>query len=302
MVSTDYFESYMSFVKKTYPRFYKECYQTYLEKDKRYFKEIINAIYKLFLHISILKEVSSKNTYFLEETEKITYSILFLIPTNDSYSINSFSRALSESVLRLILLNNKNNTNLSQSDISKMSFNNIKKEIDKNNFLFSRKNKFVYLYNLFAVSSKKLHSPGISIANHTFFDEQFDEKYELKKMSSVFQQINKIFLEFIIPDVFELALEDISLSNSIKIKKLLSRKEFNLYKKYLSKNQRWIMVNIEVFQKVNKKDVSFIKETIASILGSKFIILHRIINYNLNPSILTGLKIRLNERKSYRGS
>lgn len=62
------------------------------------------------------------------------------------------------------------------------------------------------------------------------------------------------------------------------------------------------MVNIEVFQKVNKKDVSFIKETIASILGSKFIILHRIINYNLNPSILTGLKIRLNERKSYRGS
>lgn len=57
-------------------------------------------------------------------------------------------------------------------------------------------------------------------------------------MSSVFQQINKIFLEFIIPDVFELALEDISLSNSIKIKKLLSRKEFNLYKKYLSKNQR----------------------------------------------------------------
>lgn len=36
MVSTDYFESYMSFVKKTYPRFYKECYQTYLEKDKRY--------------------------------------------------------------------------------------------------------------------------------------------------------------------------------------------------------------------------------------------------------------------------
>lgn len=181
MVSTDYFESYMSFVKKTYPRFYKECYQTYLEKDKRYFKEIINAIYKLFLHISILKEVSSKNTYFLEETEKITYSILFLIPTNDSYSINSFSRALSESVLRLILLNNKNNTNLSQSDISKMSFNNIKKEIDKNNFLFSRKNKFVYLYNLFAVSSKKLHSPGISIANHTFFDEQFDEKYELKK-------------------------------------------------------------------------------------------------------------------------
>lgn len=49
------------------------------------------------------------------------------------------------------------------------------------------------------------------------------------------------------------------------------------------------MVNIEVFQKVNKKDVSFIKETIASILGSKFIILHRIINYNLNPSILTGL-------------
>lgn len=238
MVSTDYFESYMSFVKKTYPRFYKECYQTYLEKDKRYFKEIINAIYKLFLHISILKEVSSKNTYFLEETEKITYSILFLIPTNDSYSINSFSRALSESVLRLILLNNKNNTNLSQSDISKMSFNNIKKEIDKNNFLFSRKNKFVYLYNLFAVSSKKLHSPGISIANHTFFDEQFDEKYELKKMSSVFQQINKIFLEFIIPDVFELASEDISLSNSIKIKKLLSRKEFNLYKKYLSKNQR----------------------------------------------------------------
>lgn len=163
---------------------------------------------------------------------------MFLIPTNDSYSINSFSRALSESVLRLILLNNKNNTNLSQSDISKMSFNNIKKEIDKNNFLFSRKNKFVYLYNLFAVSSKKLHSPGISIANHTFFDEQFDEKYELKKMSSVFQQINKIFLEFIIPDVFELALEDISLSNSIKIKKLLSRKEFNLYKKYLSKNQR----------------------------------------------------------------
>lgn len=57
-------------------------------------------------------------------------------------------------------------------------------------------------------------------------------------MSSVFQQINKIFLEFIIPDVFELALEDISISNSIKIKKLLSRKEFNLYKKYLSKNQR----------------------------------------------------------------
>lgn len=57
-------------------------------------------------------------------------------------------------------------------------------------------------------------------------------------MSSVFQQINKIFLEFIIPDVFELALEDISLSNFIKIKKLLSRKEFNLYKKYLSKNQR----------------------------------------------------------------
>lgn len=57
-------------------------------------------------------------------------------------------------------------------------------------------------------------------------------------MSSVFQQINKIFLEFIIPDVFELASEDISLSNSIKIKKLLSRKEFNLYKKYLSKNQR----------------------------------------------------------------
>ncbi|GET06770.1 hypothetical protein SY212_18000 [Ligilactobacillus agilis] len=45
------------------------------------------------------------------------------------------------------------------------------------------------------------------------------------------------------------------------------------------------MVNIEVFQKVNKKDVSFIKETIASILGSKFIILHRIINYNLSPSI-----------------
>ena len=83
-----------------------------------------------------------------------------------------------------------------------------------------------------------MHSPGISIANHTFFYEQFDEKYELKKMSSVFQQINKIFLEFIIPDVFELALEDISLSNSIKIKKLLSRKEFNLYKKYLSKNQR----------------------------------------------------------------
>lgn len=45
------------------------------------------------------------------------------------------------------------------------------------------------------------------------------------------------------------------------------------------------MVNIEVFQKVNKKDVSFIKENIASILGSKFIILHRIINYNLSPSI-----------------
>ncbi|MDU8985787.1 MAG: hypothetical protein E7H55_00130 [Ligilactobacillus animalis] len=236
MVNKSYFEDYMSFVKKTYPRFYEECYQIYSEKDRKYFKETVDDIYKLFLHISILKDISSKDTYFLEETEKIIYSILLLIPTNDLYSINTFFRALSESMLRLILLNNRNNTNLSRDNIANMSFKNIKKRILMNSFLFSRKKKFEYLYNLFSTSSRALHSPGNSIIGHLFLDEQFEEKYNLKQLHSKFQQINKIFLEVIIPDIFELTKEDISLSNSIKIRKSLSPKEFSIYINYFKKS------------------------------------------------------------------
>ncbi|MBV0920849.1 hypothetical protein JSQ84_00560 [Limosilactobacillus reuteri] len=220
------FETYKQFLRTNYPNFYKITFSKLEKKQASYFAESVTTIYKLLFHISIAKE--NKCSIFLSETEQLILRLLIIIPNNDSFSINLIYRAISESLLRFIVLESPNN-HINQELLNNLSFSQLKQAIQQDSFLFKRKSEFNYLFSLFSSSSLKMHNPEKSIQNMDYLNDIFYQKLNYKHLKSATNNLNSLFYKFIIPELLKIRLNNLSLSDKIKIKKYLSNTEINAY-------------------------------------------------------------------------
>ncbi len=220
------FDSYIHFLSVNYPNFYSKIFTKLNKKQTSYLAESVSAIYKSLLHLSILEE--NESSIFLNETEQLLLRLLITIPNNDSFSINLIYRAISESLLRFIILKSPNN-NISQELLSDYSFSQLRQTIWQDSFLFRRKEKFNYLLSLFSSSSLKLHNPNKAIKNMDYLDDIFYQKLNYKYLKNVTNNLNKLFYGFIIQEFLKIKSSDLPLSDKVKIKKYLSNSEINAY-------------------------------------------------------------------------
>mgnify|MGYP005790325417 CR=1 FL=1 len=220
------FDTYKRFLRVNYPNFYSNTFIKLNKKQVTYLTESVNTIYKSLLHLSILRE--NESSIFLNETEQLLLRLLITIPNNDSFSINLIYRAISESLLRFIILKSPNN-NLNQELLNDYSFSQLRQTIQQDSFLFRRKEKFNYLLSLFSSSSLKIHNPSKIIKNMDCLDDIFYQNLNYKYLQKVTNNLNKSFYKFIIPEFLKTKSSDLPLSDKVKIKRYLSNSEINAY-------------------------------------------------------------------------
>ena len=176
---------YEKFLKQNYPLFYSKIITKLDPKEASYFKETITTIYKILFHMQIASKQS--NSYFLSEAQQLTFRLLIIIPTNDSYSINLIYRSLSEALIRFII-SESHNLKLQKEIIENLSFTQLKSQINKDSYLFKNKERFLFLFSLFASSSNKIHNPGKSINFVEHLDDIFYRRI-VKLSATVLQKI-----------------------------------------------------------------------------------------------------------------
>ncbi|TOY85854.1 hypothetical protein DIS15_03465 [Levilactobacillus brevis] len=228
----NYFNAYTKFTKKNYPLFYdaKISNAPTMQLDK--LKNTINNLYKIIFNINLLEQHCEDEDIFLSEIHQLVFRIFQVIPLNDQYLLDILFRALSEAMLRLIITNSRhNNVNLKMAQ--KLSFTDIKKIVILDNYIFRRKIKFVYLYNLFSVCSISLHNPSEKMEKIDYLDDQLTINLNYKSLNSRVLEINKVIYNLIIPDIYKIKYSDLTLSERINISKMMNKSEILSFKKLL---------------------------------------------------------------------
>ena len=219
---------YEKFLKQNYPLFYSKIITKLDPKEASYFKETITTIYKILFHMQIASKQS--NSYFLSEAQQLTFRLLIIIPTNDSYSINLIYRSLSEALIRFII-SESHNLKLQKEIIENLSFTQLKSQINKDSYLFKNKERFLFLFSLFASSSNKIHNPGKSINFVEHLDDIFYQKTSFKNLKKVVFNLNIIFYTFILPDLVKIKSNSFSLPEIIYLNNNLSNSEKIIYQR-----------------------------------------------------------------------
>lgn len=227
-----YYKEYTAFVEENYPTFFSTKIRNNTNsKQKEQLKSSVDSIYKILLHIEIIQQVSDQKKQFpnyINEVHELIHRMLLVLPLNDQYLLDVLFRAVSESLLRLIISKSPQNQ-VTFTSSQHMSYTSIKKVVITDSFLFSRRKKFNYLYQLFSACSKSLHSPTMQSVCLDYLNDQFAVDLNYRTLHSRLNQINKLFYDFIISNIYCIRKSDLTISNRININKMLNKTEINAY-------------------------------------------------------------------------
>lgn len=210
-----------------YPSFYSNILSKYNQSENEEFDLILCNLYKIRLYLKIIKD---ERKIPLEELNQLILRLFLLIPLGDEYLIYYLLRSISESLIRNILFMSPRNS-ISKQELNHFSFNTLKENIKKDDFLKNKISSFECLYNIFSHCSKQIHNPQETMPKIDTIDISPAKSFDIRYLNSNIKEINKIFLNFIIPDLLNIDLQRIQQDKKMFLLDLFSRNE---EKKYFS--------------------------------------------------------------------
>lgn len=216
---------YKNELKLSYPSFYSKVLSNYNQSELIDFDLILCNLYKIRHYLKIIKIEKNKD---LEELNQLILRLYLLIPLGDEYLIYYIFRSISESLIRDILFMSPGN-DISKQKLNHFSFRTLKEKIKNDYFLKNKTSYFTYLYDAFGYCSKKIHNPQKNITKMDTIDISPTKSFDVGYLKSFISNINKIFLDFIIPNLLEIDLQKIQQDKKLFLLDLFSKKEKEKY-------------------------------------------------------------------------